>query len=189
MDSTESGKKLLVFVGASFTANWDLNKYFPDESIVNKGIDGQYAGQLLLRFKHDVLDLHPEGVVIKLCEMNFSHFVPFKITQDNLIMMATLAKANGIKPYLASVIPVTREADKKAESKKSINQQVHRFNKWLIQYAQENGFTYIDFAGAMSDEEGFLRPELTYDGVHPNEKGYQIMATVIQSSIFSQIEK
>ncbi|MCG3121030.1 MAG: hypothetical protein ALAOOOJD_03964 [bacterium] len=178
----------LVFMGASITAHWDLAKFFPNRPYVNKGIDGQYAGHLLLRFQHDVIDLHPYGVVIKFCEMNFAHDVPFEISRDNMIMMATLAKANNIKPILASVLPVSKAADKK-EGKASINYQVHVFNQWLTAYAKQNQLTLVDFASAMSDENGCLRAELAYDGVHPNEQGYQIMTKLLDESLNHRVDQ
>lgn len=178
----------LVFIGASITAHWDLAKFFPKRPHVNKGIDGQYTGQLLLRFQHDVIDLHPYGVVIKFCEMNFGHDVPFEITRDNMIMMVTLAKANGIKPILASVLPVSKAADKK-KGEKSINYQVHAFNHWLREYAKQHQLSLVDFAGAVSDEDGFLRSELTEDGVHPNARGYQIMTTAVNETLKNKIER
>lgn len=178
----------LVFLGASITAHWDLEKFFPDRPYVNKGIDGQYAGHLLLRFQHDVIDLHPYGVVIKFCEMNFAHDVPFEITRDNMLMMVTLAKANGIKPIVATVLPVSKAADKK-EGKASINYQVHAFNQWLTAYAKQNQLIVVDFAGAVSDENGCLRAELAYDGVHPNAQGYQIMSAVVTETLKNKFEQ
>ncbi len=175
----DAGNPSLVFLGASITAHWDLAKSFPGRPFVNMGIDGHYAGQLLLRFQHDVVDLHPYGVVIKLCEMNFAHNVPMKISQDNVRMLAMLAKANGIRPIIATTIPVTKNADK-GEGVNSINGQIHSFNVWLKNYANENQFAIIDFAGPLADQEGFLLPEATYDGVHPNERGYQIMTKQVE---------
>lgn len=178
----------LVFMGASITAHWDLAKFFPNRPYVNKGIDGQYAGHLLLRFQHDVIDLHPYGVVIKFCEMNFAHDVPFEITRDNMIMMVTLAKANNIKPILASVLPVSKAADKK-EGKASINYQVQAFNQWLTEYAKQNQLTLVDFASAVSDANGCLRAELAYDGVHPNEQGYQVMTKLLDESLNHRVDR
>jgi lysophospholipase L1-like esterase len=35
----------------------------------------------------------------------------------------------------------------------------------------------------MIDEKGFLRDELSDDGLHPNAKGYEIMAPLAESAI------
>lgn len=169
----------LVFLGASITAHWDLAKYFPGRPFMNQGIDGHYAGHLLLRFQHDVADLHPYGVVLKLCEMNFAHQIPLEISQNNLRMLATLAKANGIRPIIATTIPVTKKANQ-GKGEDSINGQIHAFNIWLREYAKQNQFEIIDYGSAMADQDGFLLPELTYDGIHPNDQGYAAMANQVE---------
>ena len=166
----------LVFLGASITAHWDLDKYFPGKNYVNKGIDGQFSGQLLLRFQHDVVDLNSQMVLIKLCEMNFAHEVPFEISRDNVKMLVNLAKTNGIRPLLATTIPVTNPINK-GQGDRSINGQIAFYNRWILDFARQMRMDVIDLAHAMSDDEGNLRPELTYDGVHPNDAGYSVMAT------------
>ena len=171
----------LVFIGASITAEWNLSHYFSTKPFVNKGINGQFSGQLLLRFKHDVLDLKPDAVIIKLCEMNFSNDIPMQVTKDNLMMMAALAKSQGIKPFLASVIPVTMKFDQKYG--KNINSQIIAFNDWLYNYAQQHEFQYLDYHTNMSDGNGNLRAELTEDGVHPSAAGYKVMAGVIKKML------
>src|SRR5207237_853247 len=59
-----AGKHRVVFFGDSITDSWRLNEYFPDEDYVNRGISGQITGQMLGRFKADVVDLKPEAVLI-----------------------------------------------------------------------------------------------------------------------------
>ncbi|NLP09875.1 hypothetical protein GX408_05700 [bacterium] len=161
----------VVLLGASITAHWDPARHLPGFRIINKGIDGQFASQLLLRFQHDVIDLHPKMVVIKLCEMNFAHQVPFSISRDNVKMMTALARANGIQTVVATVIPVTERYD----AQKKINQTIHAFNRWLGEYAAENQLILLDLAGPLSDAKGFLQPAYTDDGVHPNLAGYERM--------------
>ncbi len=163
----------VVLLGASITAHWDPARHLPGYRIVNKGIDGQFASQLLLRFQHDVIDLHPKMVVIKLCEMNFAHQVPFSISQDNVKMMTALARANGIRTVVATVIPVTERYD--TQKQKAINQTIHAFNQWLREYAAANRLIVLDLASPLSDAKGFLQPGYTDDGVHPNFAGYEKM--------------
>jgi len=174
----------VVLLGAAITAHWDPGRQLPGRRIVNKGIDGQFASQLLLRFQHDVIDLHPKMVVIKLCEMNFAHQVPFSISQDNVKMMTTLARANGIRTAVATVIPVTERYD--AQKPKEINQTIHAFNRWLGEYAAANQLILLDLASPLSDAKGFLQPEYTDDGVHPNFAGYEKMTHSLQQLLSAE---
>ncbi|HNW60201.1 MAG TPA: GDSL-type esterase/lipase family protein [bacterium] len=174
----------LVLLGASITAHWDPSRHLTGYRIVNKGIDGQYASQLLLRFQHDVADLHPRAVVIKLCEMNFSHDVPVSISRDNVKMLTALAQANAIRPLVATVIPVTAQHD--AGKNHAINRQIHEFNRWVRDYAREHSFALFDLERALADDAGDLRPEFTSDGVHPNAAGYEVMTELLKQKLDSE---
>jgi lysophospholipase L1-like esterase len=171
----------LVLLGASITAKWDVSDIARGRRIINMGIDGQYSGQLLLRFKHDVIDLKPEGVLIKLCEMNFSHDVPETISMDNLVVMATLAQANNIRPYLATTIPVSRGLAGASLAPEIINQRIKSFNDGVRAFARQHSFPLVDLATAMSDQEGYLFEHLAVDGVHPSKEGYKIMTQVLKT--------
>lgn len=179
-DSARAASKKIVLLGASITQLWELERYFgADHPFVNKGINGQFSGQYLLRFKRDVIDCHPKAVVIKLCAINITRNIPFEISRDNVIVMTQLAQANGIQPILASTIPVTEEFDRR-RSPKDITQEIKEFNTWLKSYAQQHQFLFLDFFSAMSDDNGYLKPELSRDGLHPNDRGYEVMSRLMK---------
>jgi lysophospholipase L1-like esterase len=173
----------MVLIGSSITAHWDLSRFFPSRRFRNAGIDGQYSGQLLLRFKHDVLDVKPEAVLIKLCEMNFSHEIPETVTMDNMIMMATLAQANGIRPYIATTIPVCRQIKSESMASAIINSRIKAFNEGLRAYARQQNWPLVDLAAAMSDPQGYLFDRMAVDGIHPSEEGYRIMTQVLEKTL------
>ena len=50
----------VVFMGDSITDAWHLEEYFPGKPYVNRGISGQTTPQMLIRFRPDVIDLHPK---------------------------------------------------------------------------------------------------------------------------------
>ena len=56
-------------------------------------------------------------------------------------------------------------------------------NDWIRTYAAERKFPYVDYYSALVDNEGGLRADLTPDGVHPNRKGYAVMAPIAQRGI------
>ena len=64
---------------------------------------------MLVRFRVDVVNLHPKAVVIN-CGTNDiaeNHKIPYSEanTMGNIKSMVEIAKANGITVYLASVLP------------------------------------------------------------------------------------
>ncbi len=53
------GENRVVFFGDSITDIWKLEDYFPGKPYLNRGIGGQTTPQMLVRFRQDVIDLHP----------------------------------------------------------------------------------------------------------------------------------
>ena len=56
-------------------------------------------------------------------------------------------------------------------------------------YAAQNKLTYLDYYSAMMDEKGFLKDELSEDGLHPNAKGYAVMAPLAEAAIAATLKK
>jgi lysophospholipase L1-like esterase len=47
----------------------------------------------------------------------------------------------------------------------------------------------LDYFSAMVDEKGFLKAELTGDGLHPNAKGYVVMTPLAEKAIAEALGK
>jgi lysophospholipase L1-like esterase len=181
----KANENRVVFMGNSITEGWNkLDKSFWDgKPYINRGISGQTTPQMVLRFQQDVIDLKPKVVVI-LAGINdiAGNTGPMTLeqTRDNIIAMAHLAKANGIKVVLSSVIPAYdfpwRPGIEPAE-------KVVVLNKMLKAYSVKNKIVYLDYFSAMADERNGLRKELGNDGVHPNQEGYKIMAPLAEKAI------
>jgi lysophospholipase L1-like esterase len=62
-------------------------------------------------------------------------------------------------------------------------EKIKALNAWMKQYAEANKLTYLDYYSAMMDVHGFLKEELSEDGLHPNAKGYAVMAPLAEQSI------
>jgi lysophospholipase L1-like esterase len=107
--------------------------------------------------------------------------------EDNLTSMAELAKANGIRVVFASVLPVS---DYEMRDGKPIVQTVRRppdqilaLNRWMKEFARTHQYVYLDYFSAMVDDKGFLKDELSNDGLHPNPAGYAVMAPLAKAAI------
>ena len=167
-----------VLMGDSITDGWPRTDpdFFADNNFVGRGISGQVTSQMLLRFRQDVIDLHPKYVVIlagtnDIAE-NFGK-IDMDKTFANIVSMCDLAKANGIKPIICSVIPAV--AFRWRPSVTDAAEQIVRLNGMLQEYAKANKIKYVDYHSAMKDERGGLPVELAKDGVHPTREGYDIM--------------
>jgi lysophospholipase L1-like esterase len=182
-----AGKPRVVFLGDSITDGWRLNEYFPEKDYVNRGISGQITSQMLGRMKADVLDLHPEVVVLLGGTNDLARGIPVDAVTGNIAMIADLCAYNKIKLIVASVLPISdyhMHVNPAFEmSKRRPPQQIEAINSWAKQFAERRGIGYLDYAAAMRDERGMLKADLADDGLHPNAAGYRVMAPLVQAAI------
>lgn len=184
-------RKRVVFMGNSITDSWSkLNPdFFLGKPYVNRGISGQTTPQMLIRFRQDVIDLKPELVVI-LAGINdiAGNTGPssLEMIEDNIASMAQLAKVNGIKVILSSVLPAFS-----FPWMPGINpvQKIIDLNKWIKHFADRNGFGYVDYYSAMVDSRKGLPEKYSKDGVHPTPAGYRIMEALVEKAIALSIHK
>jgi lysophospholipase L1-like esterase len=190
-------EKRVVFMGDSITDFWKLATFFPSKPYINRGISGQTTPQMLVRFRPDVIALKPQVVVILGGTNDIAGNtgpMPLEAIEANLTSMFELARANNIRVVIASVLPVSDYG--KNRDGKPINQTTRRppekikaLNEWIKKYATENGLTYLDYFSAAVDEKGFLKEELSDDGLHPNEKGYVAMKPLVEQAIATALKK
>jgi len=103
------GENRVVFFGDSITDRWKLDEYFPGKPYINRGISGQTTPQMLIRFRPDVIDLHPKVVVILSGTNDIAgNTGPMRLEEieGNYASIAELARAHDIKVIYCSVLPV-----------------------------------------------------------------------------------
>ena len=172
----------VVFYGNSITRNWyKLHQdFFIKNGFTGRGIGGQTSAELLVRMRQDVINLHPNTVVI-MCGTNDiaqnNGTISLENTLGNIISMCELAKANKIRPILCSVLPA--RSFRWNNCVLDAPEQIRQLNGMIEQYAKQNKITYVDYYSAMAAEDGGLKKGLSYDQVHPNEAGYEIMEPII----------
>jgi lysophospholipase L1-like esterase len=175
----------VVFMGNSITEGWA--KFFPAEfpgkPYIGRGISGQTTPQMLVRFRQDVVALGPAVVVILGGTNDIAGNTgpsTLEMIEDNLMSMTEIAKANGIRVVLSSVLPVFDYPWRRGLEPAP---KIMALNAWMKAYAARVGAGYLDYESAMSDSRHGLRGELTVDGVHPNEAGYRVMAPLAERAI------
>ncbi len=193
-------ERRVVFMGDSITDGWDDPQYggfFPGKPYIDRGISGQTTPQMLIRFRPDVIALNPKAVVILAGTNDIAGNtgpMTLEAIEDNLASMAELARAHDIRVVLSSLLPVS-DYEKNKEGKQIVRtvqrppEQIKALNDWMRKYAAENGLVYLDYYSAMADEKGFLKEELSEDGLHPNAKGYAVMAPLAEQAIAQALKK
>jgi lysophospholipase L1-like esterase len=104
--------------------------------------------------------------------------------EANYASMAELARIHGVRVVLSSVTPVNDYTERsKLFFPLRSPEQILELNRWMKNYCVQNGCVYLDYFSAMVDEKGLLKSDLAEDGLHPNDKGYAIMAPLAQKAI------
>ena len=187
------GRPRVVLLGNSITEGWPGADpaFFASQTYeyVGRGIGGQTTPQLLVRFRQDVLDLHPAAVAILAgindIAQNTGPYEP-EATLNNIKSMTELAQAHGIRVVLCSVLPAYdfpwRPGLEPAPKVLALNQQ-------LKAYAAQQHATYLDYHSAMADNRQGLPPELAKDGVHPTLAGYRLMEPLLAKAVAEALRK
>jgi lysophospholipase L1-like esterase len=182
-----AGEQRVVFYGDSITDSWgrraDTGEFFPGKPYVNRGISGQTTPQMVVRFRQDVIDLRPAAVVILGGTNDIAGNtgpMTLQMTEDNFRSMIDLAKANGIRVIVASILPV---ADYPWKTGLAPAPKIRTLNDWLKGYCVVHSVTYLDYYSAMVGPDGGMKAGISFDGVHPNAQGYAIMAPLVQAAI------
>lgn len=180
------GENRVVFLGDQITEFWGRSSanLFSGKTWLNRGVAGQTTDQMLIRFRQDVIDLHPKAVVI-LAGLNDIAGLHGTATEemilDNLMSMAELARANNIRVVLASVTPVC-DCFTKGTARQRWQERINEVNELIQKYCARAGATFLNYFPAMADDDN-LKRGFTTDGVLPNDAGYRVMAQLAEKSV------
>jgi acyl-CoA thioesterase I len=181
---SHSDARRVVFMGDSITYGWASQPWFrSQEHYVGRGISGQTAQQMLVRFRADVIDLKPIAVHIMAGTNDLAENTGPETDAEiegAIASMVDLAQANGIAVVLAAVPPTTdfpwRRGLKPAP-------RIARINAWLNDYAVRRGAVFVNYAEVLAMPDGAMKPEFTADGVHFSEAGYAAIQPLAAAAI------
>lgn len=181
-----SGAKVdAVFLGDSITEGWaSMDPDFFAKGNVGRGISAQTTPQLLVRMHADVIALKPRVVHIMAGTNDIAQNTGPMTPQDsknNLMAMCEIARAHGIRIVLGSVPPASKywwRPELQQPKAAAI-----AMNEWMRGYAKEIGAVYADYAAALTDAKGNVKPSLAKDEVHPTAEGYAVMRPIAEAAI------
>lgn len=181
-DSQMTSSPKAVFMGDSITDNWDDNDqaFFTDNGLVCRGISGQTTSEMLVRFRQDVIGLHPKYVVILAGTNDLAlnnGFISMDNIMGNIMSMCELARIHRIKPVLCSVLPSTGFGWR--PEVKDVASKIEQLNGMIEEYARSERIPYVDYHSALKDEHGGLPAKYSGDGVHPGLDCYKIMEKIV----------
>jgi lysophospholipase L1-like esterase len=193
LPAPQPGRPRVVIIGNSITEGWVKfdSAFFRGKTYeyVGRGISGQTTGKTLVRFRADVINLHPAAFVILVgtndIAENSGPYNP-QTTMSNIMSMCELAQAHGIRVVLGSVAPSVdfwwRKGLNPAPKILALNQQ-------LKAYAARQHLVYYDMHTALKDEQNGLKKAYGEDGVHPNLTGYKVMEPLLNQAVTTALKK
>ncbi|MBH8567344.1 hypothetical protein KB206_00495 [Microvirga sp. STS02] len=187
------GRPRVVIIGNSITEGWvkEDSAFFRGKTYeyVGRGISGQATGQTMVRFRADVIDLHPAVVVILVgtndVAENNGPYNP-QVTMNNIMTMTELAQAHGIRVVLGAVAPSTDFWWRKGLNPAP---KILALNKKIKAYADQHHLVYYDMHTALKDDQNGLKKAYGEDGVHPNLTGYRVMEPLLNQAVAAALKK
>ena len=167
-------QKTFLLFGDSQIALWPLSIFFKSLPIRSRGIHGDCANSALNRFNKDAIALKADAILILVGTNDLARGrSPEEISSDIDGMIAKALKA-GICPFVCSLLPV-----REVYLERRPLEEIKKTNYLLRKKTDYYQISYIDFWPVLTDTNGCLRAELTYDGLHPNRKCYSVMSKII----------
>jgi len=164
-----------LFIGDSITSSWPLHEFFPNHSIINRGIGSDNAFGIYFRLDVDVFPYQPERVFILSGINGISDETDLIV--NNLGALAEIIQSKGSKVFLSSILPLR---DVEGNVRFYYQDKVLEINQRLKAVAADNGFGFLDYHAALKDETGQL--DVRYareDGLHVIFEGYRVMSSVV----------
>jgi len=189
LESSPAVSSRVVFLGDSITDGWDLAKYFPGKPYVNRGISGQTTPQMLVRMYPDVIRLQPAAFILLAGTNDIARNTgpeTLQMVEDNIRAMCDLAAAHKIKIVLCLLTPVS-DYTKSKQTERRPPADIVNLNHWIESYATDVHAKVADYFSALVDEHGMLREGYSDDGLHPNARGYELLAPVAEAAIESAL--
>ena len=185
LEAQAAEKGRVVFLGDSITDGWKLEQYFPGKPYVNRGISGQTTPQMLVRLYPDVLNLHPAAVIVLAGTNDIARNTgpeTLEMIEDNFRAICELAGKHGVKVVLCLLLPVSDYTSHKQTDRRPPS-DILKLNEWLRRYAAEIGAEVADYYSILVDGQGMLKEGYSDDGLHPNDRGYALMAPAAEAAV------
>lgn len=179
----------VVFAGDSITEHFPIHEMLQtDKPMYNRGISGDTTSGMLEHLRHLVLDLQPSQVFLLIGTNDLGEG---DSTQDIVRRIDTLCAAIRVgapKAHLTllAIYPVNPQVETGMPFPTvgiRTNEAIREMNDAICERATERQIAYLDLHDRLADESGLLKAEYTYDGLHLNVAGYEVVRAEIQKHL------
>lgn len=167
-----------VLAGDSITEIFNHTELYADYTaksglaVYNRGISGDTSDRLLERFESNVLNIQPSNIVLLIGTNDYGYSLPMQETVDNIekILIMIAEKCSSANVILQAVYPVNGKLSKYNKKK---NAKIPELNVKIKTIAEKHRVTFLDLTDELSDDDGDLKTDYTYDGLHLNVFGFE----------------
>ena len=169
----------IAFIGDSLTDGYDVEKYYPDYLVSNRGISADTTFDLEDRLQVSVYDLKPKVVVMLIGANNFNTMFE---NYEN-ILKGLKENLPSTKVVLLSLTSMSKEWGK--------NNQIAAYNNVKIKKLSEKySYRFVDlYYPLFNIETGEIFEEYTTDGGHLTELGYEVLTKEITPVVKEEVSK
>ena len=192
------GFNKIVFLGNSITeGGGDWNKRFNTKNLINRGISGDFTSGVLARLD-EVTYFQPTAIFL-LIGLNdiFGINDPlissdYVFRQINKIANIINTKSPKTELYIQTILPVDEKKYLKVKGSypmhnKPLPEKIIDINNKLLNSSQKN-YSVINLYKHFINDDNDVKGFLFRDGVHLNEKGYELWTKILKKYIY-QFEK
>lgn len=175
----------IVFIGDSITDLYPLDSYYSDlnRACYNRGIGGDTTQGVIDRLKVSIFDVNPSTIVLMIGTNDIDGGVPNETIIENYKIILSEINKNQpmVELYFVSVIPQNKDLESYTQlNVDKNNNTILTINEEIKKLCDEFGCTYIDLHSNLIDENGYLRKELSDDGIHLNANGFEIWTNLLK---------
>lgn len=172
----------IVLLGDSITDKFRISEFYFNKRIYNRGISGDTSLGVLTRIKSSVYDLNPEKVFLLIGTNDISrpHYSEDKTAQNIAeIVKGINENCPNALVYVESIYPVNDTIENNSVYERT-NTLVESLNSKIQTAIKDLKAEYIDINPLLKDNEGSLKAEYTYDGLHLSGAGYSKIAEILE---------
>lgn len=166
-------KNLVLFIGSSSFTRWDnIEKYFPESNVLNRGFGGSHASDLIYYAEQIIFPYQPSQIVIYEGDNDIGSGMS---VEDYLVDVKALIRMIEIRmPGVPIVVLSTKSCPRRDKSR----QRYEEANARMYEYAMSKPhITYVDVYSLLLDNMGNYRTELfAEDMLHINAEAYKLWA-------------
>lgn len=177
----KSGETEVVFLGDSLTDLYDLDKFYPDLKVLNRGIGGDTTYGLYDRLDVSAYEVEPKVIVMLIGVNNITTMLE---NYESIV--------EDIETHLPNtklvLLSLTAMGDYWAANNR--NQLAQSNNEQIKLIAQNHNCIYVDlFTPLLDSKTGEIHKEYTVDGGHFTDAGYQVITATIRPVLDTLLDK